>query len=224
MGDFSNVMGRLQADASNRAGGKKVFDWTFFTTGTKESIPVSVYLEQNESGMFFRARCSRIENSVKDTDINRLHATVEALLLEQTSSFSQIIWEDWFEVVVKGENSDFSDRKYSTLGADLHIQVNRLKRGIHPVSGEPVTINQNKIVVKFPDSTELKDEPEKVSGIQFCSASGNSYIPATAANEAALRDILNRMELLRNSLAEVLSQGKVSESLSKIDSSVFLLG
>jgi hypothetical protein len=215
--EFCNEVGDLNANIPTRAGGKKLLEWTFRVRGADTSIPVTVHIEHGPQGMLFSAHCSRLAQPASDTDINRLHALVESQLIEQAACISNIAWVDWLEVVVKGDNSDFSDSRHSALGANLHIQVSRLKRGIHPTSGDAVTINSNGVVVPFPQSKNLAEGPVSTGLFRLQSASGRSYIPATAANEAALRSILARMEMLRDSLADVLSQGNVSESLVNLD-------
>lgn len=221
---FRNEVGELDPNIPSRAGGKKLLEWTFRVKGTDEVVPVTVHFERGVDGMQFVAHCSKLTQAIKDADINRLHLLVEAQLIDQCYSISHIAWEDWFEVIVKGENSDFADSKYSALGANLHIQVNRLKRGVHPTSGEVVTINSNGLVVPFPKSTELSDGPTEMHSIRIQDASGRSYIPATSANEYALRNVLLRMDMLRVILANVLSQEKVSESLVNLDRTIPLLG
>ena len=220
---FRNEIGILSANIPSRAGGKKLLEWTFRAKGYDEDIPVTVHLEQGPKGMLFSAHCNRLAQQVTDTDINRLYAVVESQLIDQSSSMSNIEWEDWFEVVVKGENSDFTDSDHSALGANLHIQVNRLKRGIHPVSGDAVTINVNGVVVRFPEATKLSDGPINSGTFRIQSATGRSYIPDTSENENALRNILVRMEMLRGSLAEVLNQGNVSKVLDSLELSIPLL-
>lgn len=221
--NYRNETGVLSKDLPSRSGGKKILEWMFTAKGAKEGIAVTVHLEQSDEGMVFSARCSKLMQSVTDSDINRLHATVQDLLLEQAQCLSQITWEDWLEVVVKGENSDFTDSKWSALGANLHIQVNKLKRGIHPVSGEPVTINCNGVVSDFPKATNLVDGDLIDCGIRLQEARGRSYIPATAANEAALRGILERMDALRDGLADILGQARVVQSLVRVDGALSLL-
>lgn len=215
--DYRNEVGSLGVDAPRLSKGKKVFEWQFNATGAQCQIPVEVYLVKSDGQMQFKAICKRLEHPIVDTDINRLHTQVESALLEQASALSGIAWEDWFEVVVKGNNSDFTDSVHSALGANLHIQVNRLKRGIHPVTGRPVTINCNGIVVDFPQATSLQDKDTEPDAWLRQHAKEQSYIPATAENRKALDDILSRMAMLRTSLAGVLSQEVVQARLASVE-------
>lgn len=64
---------------------------------------------------YIKAECRKFQSSIIDFDINRLHQQVEAVLMEQASLLSGIAWEDWFEVIVKGSDSDFSDSLHSAL-------------------------------------------------------------------------------------------------------------
>lgn len=214
---FKNEVGRLDTDPPRRSKGKKVFEWQFKAAGAPKPIPVDVYLTECAEGMQFKATSERLPYPVTDTDINRLRQQVESALLEQASALSGITWEDWFEVVVEGDNSDFTDSYYSAWGSRLHIQVNRMKRGSHPGTGKPMTINHNGIVVEFPQATSIREKPktEDFAGDVWLSEipKERAYIPATAENKDALDEILKRMAMLRANLSSLLAHDTISESL-----------
>lgn len=224
---FRTQVGALEVDAPARKDGKKAFAWQFVAAGSKEVIPVEVMLVTGEDGLTFKATCARLKSSFLASDIRMLHKAVEEALMEQVASMSAILWEDWYEVVVRGENSDFADSRYSALGGSLHIQVNQLKRGVHPATGKPMTINRNGVVVEFPtpSSLDLASAGENVGSdnLRLEHAEERSYIPATDENRRALDELLRRMALLRSSMAMVLSQANVQERLASLDVP-FLLG
>jgi hypothetical protein len=126
-----------------------------------------------------------------------------------------MVWEDWLEVVFKGKNSSFEDSKYSAMGAALHIQVNRLKRGIHPITGKTITINNNGVAVPFPEPAEYNNDRITLSGLKISDdpTAERSYVPATEANLLALQDILDRTADLRSRIAGVLNQNQIQPQL-----------
>ena len=212
---FLNKVGALALDAPTRSGGKKILTWEFTARGSQSSVSVAISVEKHEGGLRFKAACDKLVGEYADSDINALHNKVEAALLGQAAALSGIQWEDWLEVVVRGDNSDFEDSQWSALGASLHIQVNRLKRGMHPSSGEAVTINTNGVVVAFPKATSINAPEVDQGGLRLRGRpEERSYIPATAENRIALDQILERMALLRASMAGLLSQDTVADKLA----------
>ncbi|MBK6616677.1 hypothetical protein [Ottowia sp.] len=219
--EYRTRVGALEVDAPARKDGKKAFAWQFVAAGSKEAIPVEVMLVTGEDGLGFKATCARLKTGFLASDIRLLHKAVEEALMEQVASMSAIVWEDWYEVVVRGENSDFADSSYSALGGSLHIQVNQLKRGIHPATGKPMTINRNGVVVDFPSPSSLDvagaGENAGSEKLRLGHPEERSYIPATVENRRALDELLRRMALLRSSMAMVLSQSNVQERLASLD-------
>lgn len=219
-------IGELDIDVSSRSGGKKILDWKFKAAGSNKVTPVTVSIvrdsdfESGDVGLKFEASCGMFASPMIDTDIDNLRKRVESYLIEQASLISRIHWEDWFEVVAKGANSDFDDSKFSALGANLHIQVNRLKRGIHPDDGRPVTIYRNGAVVDMPKSASISSEhnPPGIGDFLAGRPEERSYIPATPENRKALDDLLARMSELRRNLSEFLSQENVISRLSTVAS------
>ncbi|MCS4088966.1 hypothetical protein [Rhizobium sp. BK176] len=207
-------MVRTELNFTNGSSGKKVFEWTFRVPGNRDRIPVEVKAYNDGTDVWFQAFGPHLEGQIKSTDINELKRMVQQRLNEQIDLLTNVEWEDWFEVVVTGGNSDFGDSRFSALGADLKIQVNRLKRGVDPSTGRVLTVINN-TVTDFPVATRLSDGPEVNSGVRIGSVAEKSYIPATEENRRAIDNILSRMQELRESVADFLSQENITESLEK---------
>ncbi|MDW9481182.1 hypothetical protein GOB57_21285 [Sinorhizobium meliloti] len=210
---------KVQLNFSSASTGKKVFEWFFSVAGKKDRIPVEVKAFNNGSDVWFEASGQYLPGGVKGTDINQLKRDVLICLTEQVTLLTSIEWEEWYEVIVTGDNSDFGDSRFSALGADLKIQVNQLKRGIDPATGRELTII-NGAVTDFPKPSRLDDDSDtKISGssmgggIRYRNQAERSYIPATEENRRAIDSILCRMEELRTSIADLLSQDNIEDSL-----------
>ncbi len=214
--DFNNHWGTrmvgVQLNFTNSATGKKVFDWHFDIAGKRERIPVEVKAYNDGANMWFQATGPHLPQGIKATDINELRQQVQENLTQQVTLLTNIEWEDWFEVIVDGDNSDFDDSRYSALGANLKVQVNRLKRGVDPNSGKVLTII-NGAVTDFPNATRLSDDDATVGPYTVGKSKEKSYIPATDENRRAIDALLARMQELRNSIADFLSQENITETL-----------
>lgn len=214
--NFNNHWGtemvRTELNFTNASTGKKVFDWTFRIAGKSDHVPVEVKAYNNGTDVWFQATGPHLKGEIKNSDINELKRVVQERLNEQIDLLTNVEWEDWFEVVVTGDNSNFTDSRHSALGADLKVQVNRLKRGVNPATGRVMTVI-NGVVTDFPVSTRLSDGPQMASGYRVGSVAEKSYIPATDENRRAIDNILSRMQELRESIADFLSQDNISESL-----------
>jgi hypothetical protein len=210
---------KVQLNFSSASTGKKVFDWLFSVAGKRDRIPVDVKAFNNGTDVWFEASSQYLPGGIKSCDINQLKKDVLTCLTEQVTLLTNIEWEDWYEVIVTGDNSDFTDSRHSALGADLKIQVNQLKRGVDPATGRELTII-NGSVTDFPKPSRIEDDSAtKVSGsiigasFNYRSQAERSYIPATLENRQAIDSILSRMEELRSSIAGLLSQDNIEESL-----------
>lgn len=214
---WSREMVRVDLNFTSNSGGKKVFDWNFSVPGKRDWIVVEVRAMQREGDVWFEAANKYLPGGASSTDINELKREVTERLNEQMNLLTDVDWEDWYEVVVTGDNSDFDDNKrFSALGANLKIQVNQLKRGIHPGTGRVLTVNGNGAVMDFPSPRRLGDEETtSLSGFRTGDMSEKSYIPATAENRRAIDHILARMAELRHSIADLLSQDNIEDSLEK---------
>ncbi|MBY3155502.1 hypothetical protein HFO56_24555 [Rhizobium laguerreae] len=209
---WSSEMVQVQLNFTNTSTGKKVFEWSFSVPGKRDRIPVEVKAFNNGSDVWFQANGPHLTGEIKSSDINQLKRAVLERLTEQVNLLTNVEWEDWFEVVVKGDNSDFTDSKHSALGADLKIQVNRLKRGVDPATGRVFTVI-NGSVTDFPAPKRLSDDASMIGGYRSGDVAEISYIPATEENRRAVDNILSRMQELRTSIADLLSQENINESL-----------
>jgi hypothetical protein len=216
--NFNNHWGtemvRAELNFTNTSTGKKVFEWTFRIPSKRDRIPVEVKAYNNGSDVWFQATGPHLVGEIKSSDINELKRVVQECLTEQVDLLTNLDWEDWFEVVVTGDNSNFTDSKYSALGADLKVQVNRLKRAVDPETGRVLTVI-NGSVTDFPEATRLSDGAPTHSGFRIGNVAEKSYIPATDENRRAIDNILSRMQELRESIADFLSQDNITESLEK---------
>lgn len=222
---YRTKLGEVDINPPQRADGKKLFDWTFKMKGSDDVVPIVVHIIPSGAGVAFRATSTKLEEPIDHTDLNELHKLVEEALLEQINTISGIEWEDWFEVVVKGDNVGFDAGPYSGMGANLHVQVNSIKRGVHPVNGTAITVNRNGHAVPFPKPTSIK-ESDKNEGMNiriYDSPEERSYIKDTPENRLALGMITDRMALLRANLAQLLSQEEVQERLAALETHLPLL-
>jgi hypothetical protein len=199
---------------TSTSSGRKVFDWQFSVAGLRDRIPVEVKAVQREKDIWFEATGPHLLGGARNTDINELKREITERLAEQVNLLTNVEWEEWFEVIVTGDNSDFGDSRFSALGADLKIQINRLKRGVDPESGRTLTVI-NGAVTDFPSPRRLSDEEGQLSssGFRIGSMAEKSYIPATEENRRAIDHILARMAELRHSIADLLSQDNIEDSL-----------
>jgi hypothetical protein len=211
---------KVQLNFSGNSTGKKVFDWQFLVAGKRDRIPVEVKAFHDGTDVWFGASSQYLPGGIKASDINKLKEEVLVRLTEQVTLLTHIEWEEWYEVVVTGDNSDFGDNRYSALGADLKVQVNSLKRGVDPATGRELTII-NGAVTDFPKPSRLDDGDETITSGSFedipklrtRSRAERSYIPATPENRRAIDSILERMEELRTSIADLLRQENIENSL-----------
>lgn len=222
---YESEAGSLSWDAPHRSAGKKVLDWSFTAKGRKEPITVAVSVERYDGGLRFKASSDSLAEAVVDSDINRLHQVVEKALLEQVDALAGIDWQDWLEVVVTGSSSRFDEGAHRTLGGEVKVVVNRLKRGVVRESGRVVTINRNGVVVDFPQARSIEDGSMridigiKISGHSYYETDGEkerSYIPATAENVLALQEVVGMMDALKTRLGQLLSQQAVQEKLADV--------
>lgn len=220
---YAQELGILHDNLSGRAGGKRLLEWTFELPSHKPNITVPVSLEGSKDGMVFVARALDGAMKLTNPDIQVLYREVEAYLRGHVGTQMHIDWEDWFEVRVSGTDGDFiPGRSYSALGGELKIQVSKLKRGIHPKTGEVVTVHQNHVLVPFPTG-KRRDEKPDVKDWLTDKAAEVAYIPATPENEAALREILERLATLRSRLSEVLQQELIQASLKDLSGQLLAL-
>lgn len=198
----------------SRQDGRKVAAWKFTPSGPgAKPIDVDVFLV-GQHALSFSARCNALPQPITGSDIEQLRKDVLEALLEQSSLLSGVEWEDWLEVITEGRDSEFD--AWHGWGSAIHIQVNRIKRGVDSASGRELTINARGYVVDFP-------RPAKLGGSESRSIGGlgeytkrtpeRAYVPDTPAVRAALEDVFSRMRALRGRLAEALSHDGIGTAL-----------
>lgn len=230
--DYTENVGTIHHGLACRAGGKKILEWSFTFSATKERVKIPVNILHAEEAtrrspskpMRFRAYIEKFSRSIEDSNIDNLYKLVFDYLIDREQEATQIVWEDWLEVSVSGNQSDLLDtsreRQYTSgLGADMKIEVNRIKRGIY--KGKDVTLHRNNVAVKFPKPTCINDVSDDKYSIR--SFSETSYIPATEENIQALRTIQQQMIQTKLKLALLLSSDEIIETLPKISNNLSLL-
>lgn len=164
--------------------------------------------------LHFRAESKHFEDDIIDSDIQKLHEKVKRAFEKQDMKSRMVVWTDWIEVEIDHAAYNFRDEH----GDGLKIQYSFLKRGVHPETLQVFTINNNGIVVAFPEPklAEVPDEFAKDDEVRFHLRDQSkqfSYIPATPENVAALETLCGRLAELRGRLGELLSQDRVQDSL-----------
>lgn len=224
-GYFGRKPGRLTTDGPQRAGGKKVFEWMFvFSNVDRKPVKVIVSLM---GGMVFSASCAELAGvDLKHSDIQQLHAMTESALMDRIADISGIVWEDWYQIEVTGGRSDFADSRHSSWGSNLKINITDLKRGLHPVSGKPVTIGQHGTLIDFPESSSIDVDEQDVGDWRKAgfkpgrSCAERSYLPATPENTAALKHIIDQTYILRSKLAHVLNHDEIEKTVAIVNKSL----
>lgn len=209
--------GSLNIGQSGRRRGRKVFEWVFQAISSKP-MPVDVYVIERDEGILFEATFDlRPDPPELDqfivSDIQLLRKRVENFLLRHAALINAAKWEDWLEVTIHGRQHEGSDGRNAMQ--ELAIKVRPIKRAIDPVSGLPVTITGSGRVVKLDPPRSLKDFVGH-AGVRFDDPREISYIRDTPENVAALKSILSRMDALRSSLAELLSQSQIEKNIPAI--------
>ena len=166
--------------------------------------------------MRFSASSCKLKENIVHTDIEELRKAVEFALKEQCWLFNSIVWEEWHEVVVSGR--DVINRGNES---DFKISYGKLKRGVHPQTGEILTIHNNQVVIPFPKAKKRGKSDDKYFGDRNDEYE-YSYIPVTAQNTAALKLLIERLAMLRNDVMNLLSQNNIENSLEKIDGKFLL--
>lgn len=228
---YQGTVGRLHHDVPHKNAGRKVADWRYFYSdlhkGNRHSFaPVVVSLHVKDGQASFTASSDSLPFDLQHTDINVLYGLVSEALEEQAQVLTGTTWEDWLEISVTGQTISGGEERIShrpLIAGDLNIRVMRLKRGIHPHTGETMTVNSNGVAVPFPTPTRLAEDPDAGGSIRLTTPRETSYVPATAENIAALQRIIERMEQLRAGLSDILSHENVGDSPNIGEDSLDLL-
>ncbi len=212
---YGRRVGAMHDVFPTRREGRKIATWRYVPAQRQaQVIEVDVSLVAAD-GLSFIAQCKQLPQPIQDSDIERLRAAVEQALDRQSSLLSGIVWEDWLEIITDGHAQDRPDH-HQGIGANLHIQVNPIKRGVDPRTGEILTVSEQGYVMAFPQATRLNrttvhDGEWKISD----STPERSYVPDTPQVRAAIEDIFTRMRDLRDALANALSSENVLHTIER---------
>lgn len=221
--------GKLRSQITKRA---KLDEWTFDSPHLKDRAKFSATIYLIKGGYHFRGRIvdreaefsflaeSEVFEDIVATDIEKLRTKVTEAFQLYDLGQRGIVWEDWFEVVVT-ENSPYHyERK--VLGAGFSIRYRRLKRGVHPKTGKPLTINNNHVVTDFPKPKAAKKRVRDREDADFeehddrDAQSQYAYIPATPANEQALDSIANAIDAAYARVQNILGQAAIEQTLAAL--------
>lgn len=240
--EYAMKIGDLDIGEPRTTNGKRVFEWTYRAVLPEGKVNYKIDVvykvdsqTSNPEGMqgaYFEASCDTFPAlKIKDKDIQSLIARITAELDDQIFLLHNAPWEDWLEIEVTGSDSEFSKKhEFAAFGMDVKVVVRRLKRGVCPKTGRVVTIarGNHRYVTDFPQPRKfapVQEAPEVEMDLilDYKSRSEVSYVKDTPENMAALQEMVSRMQLLRQQLANFLGQDGIEESITKIQASNFLL-
>jgi len=212
-----NKPGHLRVTQTRVRTGKVIDEWHFVSPlnvrGRKApQLSVQVSLKSEGKGITFNAHGECLPKELVDTDIERLRKAVEDELRFQHDSATGLVWEGWLEVQVR---SPLGCRRIAE-GNGLEVHAQPMKRAIDPATGEALTLNTNNLVSPFPrpkNAGEV-DGDSMFNGRDVDST--YSYVPASAENIAALKNIFRRIDELRDALSVFLAQEQVHDSLRNV--------
>ncbi|MDO8415264.1 MAG: hypothetical protein Q7S87_03515 [Agitococcus sp.] len=223
--------GHLDVGVTRLNTGKVIDEWSFaspFKRGAKvpQGLMVKISLHKSEKeGILFCAKGPCLTSPIEDTDIARLRSKVDAALRLQHKILTGVTWEPWLEVRVTGKTQAMHD---DGAQSDLSVRYSPLQRGVDSVSHEVYYLTLNGVAAPFP-LPKKAGEPDTASpgdswmlGMREVDTE-YSYVPATAANIAALDSLMARMDDLRATLAKLLSHDAVQNSLDNGGASVLCL-
>lgn len=209
---------------SNRSGGRKIAKWSVTVPGPDGNIqfycdvnilPATMKNRKDEAKPLRFTVDNPYGGRLEHSDIQQLKEMLVKDVSEKVHLITNVTWEDWLCVRVEGSDSTLIDSSMAGMGAELKIKVTPLKRGLHPETGQALTIHRNNVVVPFP-------RPQKISNTGTdkdwrYEAGEVSYIPATDANIKAIDAIRMKLIQLKLNLAEFLSEEKVEHTLENIN-------
>lgn len=164
---------------------------------------IKVGMLRDQRGLRFIARHPDFPQAFEDTDIVRLHQTVcgwyQALFAEQTN----MIWEDWLEVVVSGQTINRHWAGVASQGEELSLRYAPILRGVQ-ADGRVVTLIRDRSdvdrIADFPKAKKAGESDAKQMGGRE-QAYEYAYLPATPDNVAALDALLAGIRGVREKLA-----------------------
>ncbi|UNC16230.1 hypothetical protein FE249_18455 (plasmid) [Acidiphilium multivorum] len=218
--EYQNTVGILHPDIPAKSAGRKVGEWKYSYPDIRQGgrptiIPITILMTYRGRRASFAAISDQLPDDYEHSDINELHRLVFNALEDQARILTEVEWEEWLEITVQGATKntlECQDRYSALLAGDLKIEVNRIKRGFHPETGLPLTVNSNGVALPFPEPTRLSAPQEQISGMRMLTPKERSYVPATPENIRILNGIIDRMEQLRTGLSDMLSHENVGNS------------
>ena len=209
--------GSLSINTSNR-GGKKFTTWTFRPVGADSfDINIDILYPNDGKPLRFSATSPHLSKSYENTDIEKLRVDVETELLSSCSLFNNIVWEDWYEVVVSGNISN----SHLGIKSDLNISYGMLKRGINPENGDAVTIHNNMVIIPFPKAKKSGVSNDKL-GYSTSTDSEVSYIPVSPENTRVLEELTTKLHILKQEISTFLSQDNISKSIENFNPQILI--
>jgi hypothetical protein len=203
----------------------KLTEWVFKVPtfgGADKAIAVEVRLIAKESGLMLRAICQdNLIESIDDSDIDRLHARVDAAL-NALDMGDRIEWQDYIKIQVCSGRDDLSDALYGDkwrANESVDVRSEFVKYGLHPVTQEPYILDR----YGYPRKAVIP--VSYFQGKPWDTEQGwkSAYIPATPENIAAIEDVCSRLGVLKERLVHVLSQGNIQATLLNITNALPLL-
>lgn len=216
-------LGRFDEGAAPRAGGRLIDTWKY-TSGLpgQAAIEVKVNLVTKSTGVYvFVASCPFFDAPLEDSDLTALRSRASELLQTHCTDRSGLVWEDWLEVMVAGRGSAASDAEQS-MG--LSIKYRTIQRAVLP-DGKIVTVNSMGRISAFPQPHRAAPSlrPEELIFDDRNSGTEISYIPATPEALLALQQLQARLDQLRLSLSDLLTQEVIAERLQGLGNQVLAL-
>jgi hypothetical protein len=209
--------GNLSLNTSNR-GGKKFTTWTFNPVhGKRFDIQIDVLYPDRDNPMRFKASSDHLHGTFENTDIEELRKEVNDYLQQSCAFLNDIEWEEYYEVVVHGDT-----KKDRGISSDFEISYGKLKRGISPINGAPLTIHNNCVVIDFPEPKKRGTDLADICSYHTSKIDEVSYIPVTERNTAALESLVDRLGKLRDDVSNLLSQDNIQTTLLNVDKKLML--
>lgn len=220
--EYGVDVAKLDVHSPRTRDGRKVMTWDYSPLGSKKTYPIEVaYHLDDEGRMYFSATNAELGLALENSDVEVLRRQVETELLLVSADIQSMKWEDWLQVSVSGSGSCFNDNRYTGMGAELKIHVQRLKRGWHEATQREVTVGSSGFLTEFPKPTECSArETSRASDLDWLTGASRpqtAYIRDTPQNRAALNDIQARLGALQDRLMALLHQDAIDVSLEGLE-------
>jgi len=234
---YGTQLGKLSGTHSARSSGKKIDTWTFhdhqvLPLGVGAKGPAANTVEVYLIGTTLQAQGPALPpGNWTDTDVGRLHARVEQVLVEQATLRAALRWEPYLEV------QTHLGLPFREEGRSLTISYRELLRGTrasHP--NEAWTLNTNQVIVPFPtamtptrvpaeapDACFTKAETAEALGFQLGRRDQRepgdtyAYVSDTPATRAALDRLCQAMDGLGAQLHDLLSPARAEAAMQRIN-------